>query len=176
MKRNILKTAVILTSLALIIFSPSCNRHNNNPAGCSGTITATWNEGGATYSQYNSVTAGVVGSYMQLVFAACSSDGIDRTVAFNFIPYPPVAGTYPIRYKSGHGWLWNGTMSGTYAVGNTTVHTYLTDSTTHTGNFVISSVNTTDKTFSGAFDFTAIDDAGTATAAISNGSYTVKYP
>ena len=131
---------------------------------------------GTIYNQFNTVTAGSVGTSAQLVLVACADDGIDRSVSFNFLPYPPVAGNYPIKYKSLHGWPWNGHVSGTYSEGSSNPLVYYSDSTSNTGNFLISSVDTIAKTFTGSFDFKAVNDAGSNTVHITNGIYTVKYP
>ena len=170
---------ISIAALALLFTVSSCHRDSTGSANCPGAVSASWKADGTTYEMHNSFTAGSGGgsSFMNVVLVACSSDGVDRSVAFNFIPYPPVAGVYPVKYTSAHGIPWNGTVSGIYLTGNTvsTEMSYYTDSTAHTGTFSITGVNAGAKTFSGTFEFTAVNDSGSSTVHITDGTYTAGY-
>ena len=170
--------SIALVALFFVTATTSCHRDSTTNQ-CPGTVYASWKVSGTTYEMHQSFTVGSGGgsTSMNMVLVACSADGIDRSVAFNFIPYPPVMGTYPIKYTSAHGIPWNGTISGMYLTGNTaaTEMSYFTDSATHTGNFYITGVDPGAKTFTGGFDFTGVDDAGTSTVHVTDGTYTAKY-
>jgi hypothetical protein len=111
------KIIAAVASALLLTVASSCHRDTTNNA-CPGAVSASWKADGATFEMHNTFTVGGgSGSPMNMVLVACTNDGIDRTVSFNFIPYPPAIGVYPIRYTSAHGIPWNGTISGTYQVG-----------------------------------------------------------
>lgn len=168
--------STVAFAFTLLLTVSSCHRETTTGA-CPGAVSASWKADGSTYEMHQSFTVGQVGSTMNMVLVACTSDGVDRAVAFNFIPYPPVAGVYPIKYTSAHGIPWNGTISGLYTVGNTaaTTNSYFTDSTAHSGTFSITNVDATAKTFNGTFDFTGVNDAGSSTVHITDGIYTALY-
>jgi len=103
-----------------------------------------------SYVSFHSKTA----LHLNLSFIACKTDGVSRTIAITYLPYPPVIGNYPL--------FLGPTFQGVSAFGAYTIdgdQNFQTDST-HTGTFTITSVDTVAHLLSGTFSFTAfnVDD------------------
>lgn len=163
--------SISIAALTLLVTVSSCHRDSTS-ANCPGTPFATWKVDGVTQESYVYVYthAGTVSNF---TLTACVNDANDKIVQMAFIPYPPVVGSYPLKW-SGQG-VWNGFGSGQYITDDD--GDYLTDSTTYTGSFDIASVNTTDKRIAGSFHFAAHEvNPGTRTVNVTDGMFTnMKY-
>jgi hypothetical protein len=164
-------TSIAVAALTLIIFVSSCHRDDDTTARCPGTAVASWKVGGAPYESYVYVYTHV-GTVSNFTLTACVSDANDKIVQMVFIPYPPVVGSHPLKWD-GMG-VWNSFGSGQYITdddGN-----YVTDSTTYTGSFDITSINTANKTITGGFHFSAQERGGSRTVDVTDGVFTnMKY-
>jgi hypothetical protein len=165
---KILLTA--LTALTIIATLSSCHRTDDTNA-CPGTVVSTWKVDGVAFESYIYLYTHT-STVSNFTMVACTSGSNNETVQLAFVPYPPAPGMYDLKWN-GQG-MWNHTGSGQYLTdedGN-----YLTDSTTYTGSFDIASVNTTDKTITGQFHFTAHENNGTRTVHVTDGVFTnMKY-
>lgn len=163
---------ILQLSLAIAIFIAvsSCRHNEPGSANCPGNAVATWKVDGRTFESYVYLYT-KVGSVNNFTLTACTTGSNNETVQLAFIPYPPVVGSHPLTWN-GYG-VWNNEGSGQYLTdedGN-----YVTD-TTHTGSFDIASVNTTNKTISGSFHFSAHEVNGTRSVNITDGIFTnMKY-
>ncbi|MFN8288185.1 MAG: DUF6252 family protein [Chitinophagales bacterium] len=164
--------SLLSTAFICILFLASCHRDNNNSGSCPGTVSSTWKVDGNEYKSSSYVTFNL-GSIFNVTFTACVSDGVDKSITIGYIPSPPVVGTYPLKFEMLHSHPWNNMAGADYLIENG--ENFFTDST-GTGTLIINSVNTTDSTFSGGFNFPATNDAGTQTVQITDGTFTnVKY-
>ncbi len=162
----------LLLALLLAGFFSSCH-HDSDSTNCPGTLVATWKENG------NAMTSNVVlyvhGSTMfNLTFTACVSDRNDRTCSLALLPYPPVPGTYPLKYPANSGIPWNGYGQGIYT--DETLGDFTTDTATHIGFITIATVDTVNKRLSGSFAFEAVSTTGSGAVSITDGQLiNVKY-
>lgn len=157
-----MKTTLLTTlAAALLVFSFGCggddDDDNNN---CSGDIVATWKVNG-TAQESREMTVLNSTSFFNLRFVGCTSG--NTTLLLNYIPYPPVVGTYDI--KSGPGV--NSTVQGVYT--NDSDPQFGTDNN-NTGTLTITAVDTTNKKLSGTFQFTAKAENSSATKQFTEGS------
>jgi hypothetical protein len=160
--------AILCCVLAVI---SSCHRGATVTGGnCPGAIIATRKVDGTSYQSSTSSTSYNAGSSFSLTLAACVPNGTaDRTISFEVLQNLQV-GTYPLRWKMLHANRPNGYSGADYLITNG--GSYFTDSVSNTGVLNITAVNTTAKTFSGNFEFTAADDAGTGIVHITDGTLT----
>jgi hypothetical protein len=101
---------------------------------------------------------------------ACVPNGTaDRTITFEVLHDLQVA-SYPLRWKPLHASPANGYSGADYIISNG--GSYFTDSISNTGVLNVTAVNTAARTYSGNFQFTAVNDAGTGVVHITDGTIT----
>lgn len=133
--------------MCLTTFS-ACSPDEESAEDCIDTPDATWLDNGTSRSSNSNLHVHSE-TLMNLSFAACQSDNVDRTITISFLPYPPVVGIYEIRDGI--------TINGTYAKGTYTTDDLgdFTTDDTHTGTISITEVNSTSQTLNATFQFTA---------------------
>ncbi|MCW3127326.1 MAG: hypothetical protein JWO03_2984 [Bacteroidetes bacterium] len=169
--KNLTKTiamAILCGALAII---SSCHRGETITSGnCPGPVIASWKVDGTSYQSSTSVTTYDSGFDFTLTLAACvSGSTADRTVTFEVLHDLQVT-SYPLRWKMLHANPPNGYSGADYLITNG--GSYFTDSVSNTGVLNVTAVNTSAKTYSGNFQFTAVNDAGTGVVHITDGTFT----
>lgn len=160
--------SLLCCSLAII---SSCHRGETITNGnCPGAVIATWKVDGTSYQSSTPVTTYDSGFDFTLTMVACVPNGTaDRTITFEVLHDLQVA-SYPLRWKPLHASPANGYSGADYIISNG--GSYFTDSISNTGVLNVTAVNTAARTYSGNFQFTAVNDAGTGVVHITDGTIT----
>ena len=171
MNNNHLKLFYTAIICCFILITSSCHRETPTTTGnCPGAVVASWKVDGTSFQSSTPFTTWDSGFDFTLTIAACVSNGTaDRTISFEVL-HDLQVGTYPLRWKMLHAQVPNGYSGADYIINNG--DSYFTDSISNTGVLNVTNVNTSAKTYSGNFQFTAVDDAGTGVVHITDGTFT----
>ena len=140
--------SAIFVLIALTFFMPSCGK-KTTPAPATNVITTptyTFSAFGVTATGivYN-ITNPAAGPLHISASNASSNSSNYQTVDITINSAVNLSGTYPLSSSSGN--------TGVYTSGGNTVR--YTTNAINTGNLIITSINTTNKTISGSYNFTA---------------------
>jgi hypothetical protein len=149
----------------LVLLLVACPSPKTPRVPCMGTVVATWTAKDLDESAGSAVYVSDGGTFL-ISMQDCNDNSL---VTLSELPVPVAVGTYPLKYKPGHGVMPNGSAGGEYDVlGDTS---YYTDEN-GTGSVVITTVDADAGQFSGTFSFSGTDDTGAKTVDVTNGVLT----